>query len=329
MVEFRPFCGNSSVVEHNLAKVGVASSNLVSRSIFFILLFLSSLFSSEQIYIDKTYCIEHDTVNASFFGYKGKEDFVLMRIPKDRTNYSVNSNVIVSALTDHNVSVVDSSEGVVVFKRNCSLMGKSDEIENAFLTKFQEASPFVIIEEKPRISAKTSLPADFKRYQLVGIQISDATLKKNSGSFVAIFKAGDKERKLYFSYEMNAKVMVFKAKRNLLNGKILTNDDYESFLVSLEGLPTRAILNEIPQNVIIKNSVKEGQVLSDYHFDVKKMLSKKESIKALLREENLVIEVQVTLLEDANIGDVVKIKTEQGKILNAKITSRHEAIIVE
>ncbi len=27
-------CGNSSVVEHNLAKVGVASSNLVSRSRF-------------------------------------------------------------------------------------------------------------------------------------------------------------------------------------------------------------------------------------------------------------------------------------------------------
>ena len=28
------YCGNSSGVEHNLAKVGVASSNLVSRSIF-------------------------------------------------------------------------------------------------------------------------------------------------------------------------------------------------------------------------------------------------------------------------------------------------------
>jgi flagellar basal body P-ring formation protein FlgA len=27
-------CGNSSAVEHNLAKVGVASSNLVSRSIY-------------------------------------------------------------------------------------------------------------------------------------------------------------------------------------------------------------------------------------------------------------------------------------------------------
>ena len=31
---FYSLCGNSSGVEHNLAKVGVASSNLVSRSIF-------------------------------------------------------------------------------------------------------------------------------------------------------------------------------------------------------------------------------------------------------------------------------------------------------
>ena len=34
-----PKCGNSSVVEHNLAKVGVASSNLVSRSNVFVYLY--------------------------------------------------------------------------------------------------------------------------------------------------------------------------------------------------------------------------------------------------------------------------------------------------
>ena len=37
MIKLKSFyflCGNSSGVEHNLAKVGVASSNLVSRSIF-------------------------------------------------------------------------------------------------------------------------------------------------------------------------------------------------------------------------------------------------------------------------------------------------------
>ena len=38
-------CGNSSVVEHDLAMVGVASSTLVSRSIFLLLFLFSSLFS--------------------------------------------------------------------------------------------------------------------------------------------------------------------------------------------------------------------------------------------------------------------------------------------
>ncbi|MBP1680207.1 MAG: FlgA protein [Proteobacteria bacterium] len=316
------------MVEHNLAKVGVASSNLVSRSILFLLLFISSLVS-QPLYIDKTYCIEEDTLRASFFGYQSNDNPIIVTIPKERTHYSVPTNTIRSAFSDRNVTIIDSSDGVVIFKRNCTLMGKADAIEEAFLKKFQEVAPSVMIDEKPRISIKTSLPADFKRYELVDIHISDAMLKRNSGSFVAIFKVGDREKKLYFTYEINAKVKVFKAKRNLLNGKILTNDDYESVWVSLDTPPTRAILNEIPQNVVIKNGIKEGQILTDFHFDVKKVLSKKESIKALFKEEGLVIEVQATLLEDGNVGDIVKIKTEQGKILNAKILSRHEAIILE
>jgi len=208
-------------------------------------------------------------------------------------------------------------------------MGKADAMTELFLKKFQETSPFVRIDEKPRISIKTSLPTDFERYELVDISISDAMLKKNSGSFVAVFKVGNREKKLYFAYEMNAKVMVFKAKHNLLNGKILTNDDYESVWESLDALPNRVITNEIPQNAVIKNGVKEGQILTDFHLDIKKMLSRKASIKALLKEEGLVIEVQATLLEDGNIGDVVKIRTEQGKILSAKILSPYEVIILE
>ncbi len=328
MIEFRPFCGNSSVVEHNLAKVGVASSNLVSRSILFILLFISSLFS-QPIYIDKSYCIEEDTLKASFFGYKSNTDPIIIQIPKERMYYSVPTNSIRSAFSEQNVTIIDSSDGVVVFKRNCTLMGKADAIEEAFLKKFQEVSPSVLIEEKPRISVKSSLPADFQRYQLVGVSIPETTLKKNNGSFIAIFKVGDKERKLYFTYEMNAKVMVFKAKRNLLNGKILTNDDYESIWMSFESVPPRAVIHDIPQNAMVKSTIKEGQILTDYHFDVKKALSKKDTIRALLKESGLVIEVQATLIEDADIGDIVKIKTEQGKILNAKIVSLKEAVILE
>ncbi|MCD8545651.1 MAG: flagella basal body P-ring formation protein FlgA [Sulfurospirillum cavolei] len=58
-------------------------------------------------------------------------------------------------------------------------------------------------------------------------------------------------------------------------------------------------------------------------------MTKKSAIKALYKDESLSIEVQATLLDDGDVGDIVRIKTEQGKILNAKIVSANEAVILE
>ena len=329
MIEFRPFCGNSSVVEHDLAKVGVASSNLVSRSILILtLIFLSPLFSI-QIHIEKVYCIEQDKLQASFFGFTDKDNFDVVTIPKERIQYSIPSSQIISQFSDRNVTVIDSSDGVVIFKRNCQMMGKINEISAAFLKKFQEESPYVKIESLPKIFIKSPLPNDFSRYKLSSIVILDTMLKKSSGSFIGVFRVQDKEKKIYFSYEIDAKIDVFKAKHNLLNGKILSSDDYERVVIALDNLPSRAIVSDLSPNLMMKSNIKEGQIFTENLFETKRDLSKKETIKAILKENGLTIEIEATLLEDANIGEEVKIKTEQGKILNAKIISRHEAIILE
>ena len=140
---------------------------------------------------------------------------------------------------------------------------------------------------------------------------------------------GGKRKKITFYYQMDAKLPAFKAKRNLQSGKILQNDDFEMVLVALDVLPSKAIIGELSSNLVTKSSIKEGQILSEYLFDTKKALMKKESIKALLSEGSLVIELHVILQEDANIGDIVKVKTEQGKFLSAKILSLKEAMILE
>ena len=58
MINFRFFCGNSSAVEHDLAKVGVASSNLVSRSILLFLLITTLSFASQKDIISKAVLVE-------------------------------------------------------------------------------------------------------------------------------------------------------------------------------------------------------------------------------------------------------------------------------
>ena len=317
------------MVEHDLAKVGVASSNLVSRSIllFFLLFSLPSVAST--LYIEKQYCINQDRLTSSFFGLKDLNDTVVVTIPKDRVQYTLPSHQIVDAFRDKNVTIIDSSDGTVVFKRHCDLHGKLQSIETAFMEKLQALSPWIVLEKKPHIMVKSSLPSDFERYHFESLTLSETALKKNSGSFTALFTANGKPKKIIFYYEMEAKLPVFKAKRNLQSGKILQNDDSEVQLVALNALPSRAIVGELPPSLISKNYIKEGQILSDYLFDVKKDVMKKETLKGFLSEGIMVIELHVTLLEDANIGDVVKVKTEQGKVLSAKILSKNEAKILE
>jgi len=43
----------------------------------------------------------------------------------------------------------------------------------------------------------------------------------------------------------------------------------------------------------------------------------------------LVLETEATLLSDGNIGEIVKIKTDKGKLFRAKLISKYKAIILE
>ncbi|MCD8478494.1 MAG: hypothetical protein LRY68_11940, partial [Sulfurospirillum sp.] len=112
----------------------VASSNLVSRSIF--LFYFSSLllFFSQTLYINKNYCIEEDIIHASLFGYQGND--VVLTLPSERSQYAVFFwYYSLFFFQDRNVTVIDSSGGIVTFKRDCNLMGKAKILQDALLKK--------------------------------------------------------------------------------------------------------------------------------------------------------------------------------------------------
>ncbi len=287
------------------------------------------LCAESKIYIEKNYCIESDVLDAAFFDADSNVTFPIVSIPKDRVHYTVPTSQIIAAFLDKNITVIDTTEGVVIFKRHCRMMGQEDVLSAAFLEKFQELFPFVKVEKKPHIFVRTSLPPDFGRYKLLSVQIQDSVMIKSRGTFSAIFKRGNKDRKFYINYDIDASVDVFKAKHNLLNGKILDTDDYEQVTIGLDSFSSRTIVEKVPSNLMVKGYVKEGQILMENFFEEKQDVSKRESIKAYLKEGALIIEVHATLLEDGNIGDIVKIKTEQGKVLKAKILSSTKVLIVE
>jgi flagella basal body P-ring formation protein FlgA len=138
-----------------------------------------------------------------------------------------------------------------------------------------------------------------------------------------------KRKKIYFSYEIEASINAFKAKHNMHHDKILTKKDYEAVQIPLNKLPSRLISCKIDKKLITKNYVKEEELLTYNKIEVKKDVLKGNQIRAYMVDGSLVIGIDATLLQDANIGDRVKVRTKENKILRAKLFSSSEAMILQ
>ncbi len=244
-------CGNSSVVEHDLAKVGVASSNLVSRSIFFLL--------------------------------------------------------TITTLLTANIT---------------------DTIAEAVLVEFEAKYP-CLDANLPKVKPASPLPRDFKEYKFLMIDLKPSQLRKRKGIFKVIFKTKDREKILHYRFEIDGTIDVFKAKHKLYNDKIISKNDYEKVKQKIDKLPSKIIACNMPKKLMSKNYISAGSILTMNKFKYKKDVLRGTHIRAFIRDGMLVLEIEATVLQDGDIGEVVKIKTNKGKIFHAKLISKYKAIILE
>jgi flagella basal body P-ring formation protein FlgA len=179
------------------------------------------------------------------------------------------------------------------------------------------------------ISSPSSLSSRLSFYKITEIKINPSAYRKSKGTFEITLKKEGNKRKIYLKFDIDATIDVFKANYNLRNGKILQKDDYNRARVKFERLRAGVITNELQKNYIVKGYIKKGSILNFNHFRVKKDILKNQFIKAILQDGSLVLEIDAHLQEDANIGDVVRIKTVSGKSLEAKILSLKTAKILE
>lgn len=208
------------------------------------------------------------------------------------------------------------------------LASKKDVVTKAVLAEFKKQYPCLELNSL-KVEATSSLPPNFKNYELINIELRASMLRRDSGSFRAVFKTPKREKNLFFRFRIDANIDVFKAKHNLYNDKILLKSDYEKVSVKIDKLPSRVITCKMPDSLITKSYVRANSILTMNRFEHKKDLLRGASIKAHIKDGTLVLEIKATLLEDANIGDVVRIKTDKGKSFRAKLISKNRAMILD
>jgi len=85
----------------------------------------------------------------------------------------------------------------------------------------------------------------------------------------------------------------------------------------------------MPNNLMTKNNISANSILTMNKFEKKKSVLRGSKLRAYFRDGMLIIETEATALKDGNIGDVIKVKTDKGKLFRAKLISKYKVIILE
>ena len=320
------FCGNSSVVEHNLAKVGVASSNLVSRSIFILLTFFITL-QADEIKLKEHYCIDGDFLMLLDLKKDAKIDIKILEIP-NVSKFQIPSIKLKEILNTKGFKVENFSENIISITKNCTTNSNLKVLENALKSAYEEA--YEEIEFKDfLLLAQNSLPKD-DNYIFKELNINDANLKKNRGSFSAIFlDERGLSKRVFFKYEIKAFISGVKAKNNLSKGTILTPYMVEKTKFELSNLSDYPLLSIEDNEWKIRHFVKEGTLLLRRHIDKKPLLLKQEFVHAVIKDGGLELSIPATALTSGDKGDRIRVRSSDGKIYNATVISSKKVLIVE
>ena len=120
---------------------------------------------------------------------------------------------------------------------------------------------------------------------------------------------------------------VFKAKYNLSKGKILTSNDYEQTEVDLDNLPSKVLQDLSVGAISTKRNIRKGNILTQNDFTRRLLIPKNSYVLAILRDGGLVLQFEAKALSGGNIGETIRIKTEEGKLFNAIIVSENKVVI--
>ena len=318
------------MVEHNLAKVGVASSNLVSRSIIFLLLLFIPVLSypRQNIIIKQKYCIKNSVLTLKDIFPKTNKDIVLLSISNALSTYKIPSIDIISKIKRYiSMPIEDSSGGVVTLDKQCDVRYYKKEIKKALVNVFKKRYNDIKIA-KLSISPINSFPNDFGDYTFDKISVKEYNLRKKDGTFVVIYKnAKARELRIFFRYTILAKIFLFKAKHNIRSGKILFRNDFEKKESVFGKIPLKIVKDLKSGAYRAKNYIRKGAVITKYMIKKITLVRKKDMLLSVIKDGNLQIEFYSKALQDGNMGDIIKTVGNNGKIYKAKIIGKGLVVI--
>ncbi len=338
------------MVEHNLAKVGVAGSTPVSRSILsvvfylfpknfsktfsiplshsiflfkfrlfsLLLLFFSSVFithlHAETIFLKTYYTIESDCITPKTFGVQNSEK-CLKKLPENRFRWQIPAFEIEAILENEGYEVRPPKSGIVTFERTG--IRQDPEIARRIVQAYKKRYRTIDIR------SVTVKPTGSKRERFTftpqcSLKLSKSGLRRKSGTFVV--KCGRKRH--FFQYTLDATIGVYKANHQIKKDKIIGLNALEYDVIPFVKLHDIPLSDPIGGRYMARQNIAPGKIVTRKMVRPIPAVTKNERVLCVYEDGPVHIEFEATAMQNGYIGDNITVKKTDGRAIRGVVTGR-------
>ena len=176
--------------------------------------------------------------------------------------------------------------------------------------------------KKINISPNQKIPEDC---EIVRVYLPNNSIKRESGSFSAIIKTTKRQRRIYFKYNIDAKVSVLKATTDIKRHSPLSSALFEQVTIKFSNFYDKPILKLF--GLEAKNHIPQGKILIKRLIRGIPLIHKKDKMTAIINSGGIELNFPVTALEDGSIGEHIRVRRDTNKIFQAIIISQSQVQI--
>ena len=312
--------GSSSVAEHNLAKVGVAGSTPVSRSIlttiFLLPIFLTTLFANE-IELKLLYHINSICITPSTLGLDDFNRSCLIKLPKNRKRWIIPTYKLIDTLNRLGISVKKPVPSTITFEKkvDIDLSPLKKELEKLYRREY----PTINIEDIS-ISATSQNIEDFKFDKSnCLLKLSNAMLRHSKGTFVV--KCSKKH--YFFKFQIDATMQVYKANHQIKKDRIIDSNIVRKESIIFKTFYSPPLYNLKGKEIMAKQNIPKDRVVTLSMVVPVPAVKKHEMVNCFIQDGAVRIELSAEAMQNGYIGDEIILKRADGKSLRGVVLRKN------
>jgi len=202
---------------------------------------------------------------------------------------------------------------------NSSFASNYDAVKQALIKEYKAHFSKIIIKDV-KIEAN-GVPKDFESFNF--LRIANLRFERASGYLRAEFSTNKGQKNIFFRYFIKADLEVLRANKELKRGDRLSALDYSVILMSFDKVPLKALSTDDDLSLVAKSNVARNAILRQSMFKKIELVKKGDFLRGVLKDKDVQIFIELSALESGNKGDIIRLKTKEGKLMQGLVVDKN------